>query len=65
MDNAYRVELHFGARGWLTALWMVWRRRNGCRRIPCDCEWCSSFQAALRADDEREECLRRHGGRHG
>ncbi len=59
MDPTYRVERHFGARGWLTALWMDWRALNKCTAIPCDCVWCASFQGALQAETDREEFHRR------
>ncbi len=58
-EAAYRVEHSFGACGWLSALWMIWRHRNGCSRIPCGCEWCGSFQDALVAESEKDDFERR------
>jgi hypothetical protein len=51
MDNRYRVERHFGARGWLDALWMDWRRRSGCT-LPCDCMTCSIYKGAINEWDK-------------
>jgi hypothetical protein len=49
-DNAYRIERHFGAPGWLAVLWQDYRRAIGCDRLPCDHVVCRMFREAELAE---------------
>jgi len=51
VNDDYRVDRHFGALGWLTTLWMDWRRRSGCA-IPCECMTCSIYKGAIKEWDK-------------